>query len=564
MYHIKKMLLAAWILFSAGANLMAAGAPDTILINGNIVTVDDTFSMRQAVAIQGERILAVGSNQAIHALAGPRTEVIDLKGRTVIPGLIDNHVHFIRATDHWSNEARLDGITDRNQALKILSDKAKTLPYGAWLFALGGWFEDQFIGDRRGFTLDELDALVPDRPVFIQAKYDHAFVNSRWLQTMGIDRVRSGGKGTATDGLNAFVIRDQSGRASGRLNGGFPMIARAIKRFPPVSEAEQVKGIKAAMAYFNRLGLTTVFDPAGLGIQEASYRRIRKLADRGELTLRIFYTLWGGMLSTPEAARELVKKIVAAHPFQGNAWYERIAFGEVYYPAFHWDSMTRATTPTAADIEAARSILTAAAEGGWPVQTHAIQPESISYLLDVAEQINRMHPLRALHWSIAHADHIGAGEIERARALGMNLLLRSHSVNGGLTQVSRKFGDAAYHMPPLRQVQESGIVYGFGTDGTKDAQVNPFVTLWWATTGKMLNGSVITKEVLTREEALIAHTRSNAKILFREADLGAIKPGLLADMVVLDRDYMAIPLDEIKEIKPVATIVAGRIVYGAL
>ena len=173
-------------------------------------------------------------------------------------------------------------------------------------------------------------------------------------------------------------------------------------------------------------------------------------------------------------------------------------------------------------------------------------------------------PVRPLRWTITHADNITAGQLDRVRQLGMNVQLRSNPVMGDRGPVFEHFGDAAYHMPPLRTAQESGVSYGLGTDGTKAAQIDPFVTLWWAVTGKALNGEVIQHQTLTREEALIATTRANAHLMFMEHDIGAIKPGLLADMVVLDRDYLTVPEDAIKDIRPVATLVGGRIVYGGL
>jgi len=241
-----------------------------------------------------------------------------------------------------------------------------------------------------------------------------------------------------------------------------------------------------------------------------------------------------------------------------------IAMGEIYYGPFHWDNVLRPATPSAEDIAVGREILTTAAAGAWPVQTHAMQPETIDILLDVIEELNAQHPVRQLRWSITHADNVGAAQIQRMRHLGMNLQLRSISVLGSRGPVLEAFGDAGYHMPPLRLVQDSGIPFGLGTDGTKANQIAPFVTLWWAVTGRALNGEVILRETLTREEALIAHTRSNAYLMFQEGNIGAIKPGLLADMLVLDRDYLTVPVEQIKDIVPVATIVGGRIVYGAL
>lgn len=553
------------LLFFTALNAGASDLVSTILLNGHIITVDDQFSIQQAVALADKRIIATGTNEAIRDLAVATTRVIDLHGRTVIPGLIDNHLHWIRATEHWASEARLDGVQTRAQALQILRMKAASLPQDRWLFTLGGWYEDQFTGDQNGFTLEELDSLAPENPVFVQAKYDHAFVNTAWLEAMDIDVDAGRGHEAAANTLDGFVVRQASGKATGRIDGGFQMISLAISRFPSVSEPEQIEGINSAMAYCNSIGLTSVFDPGGLGVKQTSYDRIQRLADQGGLTLRIMYTLWGGMqIRTPDAARQFIDKLKNKHPLQGNDWYQQIAMGEVYYPAFHWDNSTQAVTPSEADIAAGREILMAAAAGGWPVQTHAIQPETIDILFDVMEEVDQKHPLRALRWSVTHADHIGAAQIERARALGVNLQLRSQRANGGVAKVFEKFGDAAFTMPPLRLVQDSGITYGFGSDGTKESQINPFVTMWWATTGKMLSGKIINREVLTRAEALIAFTRSNAFMTFQENRLGAIKPGLLADMVVLDRDYLAIPLDEIKKIKPIATLVGGRIVFGEL
>lgn len=541
----------------------ANGDITTILLNGHIITVDDQFSIQQAVALSDERIVATGTNADIRELASAATKMIDLNGRTVIPGLIDNHNHWIRATEHWANEARLDGIQSREKALAVLRDKLATLPDKTWLYTLGGWYEDQFTGDQSDFTLEELDALAPSNPVFVQAKYDHAFVNTAWFAAMNIDVNATGAM--VSNSLADFVVRDVNGKATGRLDGGFPMISIATRYFPSVSEAEQIAGINSAMAYANSVGLTSVFDPGGLGIQDASYERIQRLADRGKLTLRIMHTLWAGMkIRTPASVKRFADRLRNTHPLQGNAWYNQVAMGEVYYPAFHWDNTTSPASPTAADIAIGQDILMAAAAGGWPVQTHAIQPETIDLLFDVMETVDKTHPMRTLRWSVTHADNIGASQIERARNLGVTLQLRSQRANGGAKAVFEKFGDAAYQMPPLRLVQDSGITFGLGSDGTKESQINPFVTLWWATTGKMLSGEIVNRQLLTREEALIAFTRSNAFLTFQETQVGAIKPGLLADMVVLDRDYLAIPLDEIKDIKPIATIVGGRIVYGEL
>jgi hypothetical protein len=544
--------------------LLAQESPDQIFLNGKIATVDDFFSISEAVAIKGERILAVGTNEEIESLSEPSTPRTNLGGRTVIPGLIDNHNHVVRATEYWPNEARLDGVTSRSEALEILNAKAETLASGNWLMSLGGWSEAQFIDSQADFTLAELDAVAPERPAFIQSVYHHAFGNTAWFNAMGIPLNASQEEQSAAVGLAAHVVRDVGGQVTGRLNGGFPMIELALQNFPPVSSEQQIEAIKSSFTHLNSIGLTTVYDPAGVGIRRESYTRLREIALDSGLTVRIYHTLGGSTPRTPRDARDLIAEIERSKPFQGNAFVDLIAVGEIYYTPFHWDNTLQPTAPESNDIAWARQILIASAQGGWSVQTHATQPETIDYLLNLVAEVNQIHPVRQLRWSITHADNINAEQLERARHLGMNIQLRSNMVMGGRAPIFEEFGDAAYDMPPLRMVQNSGVSYGLGTDGTKAAQINPFVTLWWAVTGKALNGEVIQHQTLTREEALIATTRANALLMFQEQNIGAIKPGLLADMLVLDRDYFTVPADEIKDIRPVATIVGGRIVYGSL
>lgn len=565
----RPMIQIAVALLATAGNITLLNAqqpPDTILSNGKIVTVDDFFSIQEAVAISGERIIAVGSNADIQAMAGPETQSIDLGGRTVIPGLIDNHNHVIRATEYWPNEARLDGVTSRIEALAILEAKADALPRGEWLLSLGGWTENQFIGDKSDFTLSELDEIAPNRPAFVHSTYDHAFANTAWFNEMDIPLEADFAERSAATGLASYVVRDETGRVTGRLNGGITMIDIALQRFPEVTAERQSGAIVTAFNYLNSIGLTAVYDPAGVGIQPESYERIRALADEGGLTVRIFHTLGGGVPSTPEEARVVVEEIRAARPFQGNHTVDLIGVGEIYYGPFHWDSLFVPKTPNEQDLAAARSILMAAAEGGWSVQTHASQPRTIDTLLDVMTEINEIYPLRQLRWSITHADLVGREQIERMRHLGMNLQMRSVSVlvQPRRTRLLEELGDSALHIPPLQMVQASGIPWGLGTDGTKATQINPFVTLWWVVTGQALNGMTVLSETLSREEALIAHTRSNAYLMFQENNIGAIRPGLMADMLVLDRDYLTVPAMEIKDILPAATIVGGRVVFGEL
>ncbi len=566
---MKRSILPTVILLVAGSatSLYAQQVPNTILFNGKIVTADDFFSIEEAVAIVGERITAVGTDEAIQSLAGADTETVDLGGRTVIPGLIDNHNHVIRATEYWPNEARLDGVSSRAEALTRLEAKADALPEGEWLMSLGGWTENQFIGNKADFTLPELDDIAPDRPAYIQSTYDHAFGNSAWFREMEIPLVTDFDQPSASSGLASYVMRDENGMVTGRLNGGMAMIGPATARFPEVSAERQADAIREAFSYFNSIGLTAAYDPGGGGIKQESYDRIWALAAENGLTLRVFHTLARGVIPTTlQEARGFVEEIRAARPFQGDNTLDMIAVGENYYVPFQRDSLAGPIRPTAEAIDGGRAILTTAAAGGWSVQTHSINPQTIDTFLDFVAEVNEDYPLRQLRWSITHADRIGRAEVERMRHLGMNVQIRSISVLYEPQRVAllEELGEAGLSVPPLRMIQDSGIPWGLGTDGTKAAQINPFVTLWWAVTGLALNGETVLRETLTREEALIAHTRANAYLMFQEANIGSIRPGLMADMLVLDRDYLTVPADEIRDIRPIATIVGGQVVWGAL
>jgi predicted amidohydrolase YtcJ len=208
---------------SVGVLLVAGGAasllqaqqtaPDVILSNGKVITVDERFSIAQAVAIQGDHIVAVGTNQDIGRLAGPNTRRIDLRGRSVTPGLIDNHMHLLRAGTTWQWEVRLDGVESRKRALEMLRARASAIGPGQWVYTLGGWAMEQFADDKRPFTRGELDQAVPNNPVFLQASYREAYLNSKALQAMAISE-------SATP--DPAIVRDAAGKPTGRiLEAGF-------------------------------------------------------------------------------------------------------------------------------------------------------------------------------------------------------------------------------------------------------------------------------------------------------------------------------------------------------
>src|SRR5205809_2770051 len=213
MRPIVSALLIATIAIVCSKAASAQTPADIVLSNGKIVTVDDRFTIAEALAIKGERILAVGSNAEIEKHKGPLTRVLDLGRRTVIPGLIDNHAHYMRAAEYWHREVRLDGITSHREALELMKEKAAASKPGEWVVVLGGWSEEQFVDEPRGFSRTELDAIAPNNPVALQLFYFRVYANTAALKAMGIEP-------TTPDPTGIKIEKDEKGQPTGALNGG--------------------------------------------------------------------------------------------------------------------------------------------------------------------------------------------------------------------------------------------------------------------------------------------------------------------------------------------------------
>jgi predicted amidohydrolase YtcJ len=520
---------------------------DLILSNGKIVTVDERFTIAQAVAVAGDRIIAVGTNQDVSRLAGPATRRVDLRGRTVVPGLIDNHMHLLRYGTTWKYEVRWDGVATRKAALDLLRARTSHVKAGEWIYNLGGWAIEQFSDDAKPFTREELDKVAPDHPVFLQASYYEAYLNSRALQALGIDQ---------NPGANG-VVKDAAGRPTGRISEeGF----RALVNKLPTAEGADLEASSLGMIKdLNRSGLTA-FGSAGC---EADVLPIyRRWAEQGRLNIRVFCITSPGGGGNPDAVTQLLPRIAQMKLFQGDSYINHHAYGEGVYGALS-DPMFRHREQTRAqDLEQWRRITMEVAKHGLPLHVHTNFTETIDAFLDQIEAVDKEYPIRNLRWVLAHFNQPNAAQLERMRKLGVYAAVHPWAViNGGINV--RQFGDAAYDMAPLALIQNSGVTWGLGSDGSRANQILPFHTLSWAVTGRMVGGKKVLRQTVSREDALIAHTRKNAYFVFQEDNLGSIQAGKLADLVVIDRDYLTVPADEIKDIQPVLTLVGGRIVYDA-
>jgi predicted amidohydrolase YtcJ len=528
------------------------GPPDLILSNGKIVTVDDRFTIAQAVAVRGDRIVAVGSNQEVAQLAGPNSRRIDLRGRTMIPGLIDNHMHLLRAVGTWTKELRFDGVESRKQAIEMLRARLKSAGPGEWVYNIGGWAHQQFADDPKPFTREELDRIAPDNPVALQESYFQVFLNTRALQILGI----AAGAPDPPEFVKGSIQRDSTGNPTGVIRGDIAATRPVANKLPKVAPGQLEASAQALVKDMNRAGLTTFGVP---GCDADVLQILQKWKAQNELNIRVF-CIGGAGAATPEQADRSIQQIAGIKLFQGDSYIDDIFFGESVYTPLHDPMFALKSNPQPDQLAQWRRMALAIAKAGLPLHVHAELHDTINAFLDQIESINKEHPIKNLRWTLAHINQIDGPQIERMKKLGMYAAVHPWAVING--QIMHEgFGDGAYDMPPLRTLQSSGIMWGLGTDGSAANQYLPFTTLYFAVTGKMAGGTKVIRQTISREDALIAHTRKNAFFVFQEDNLGSIQSGKLADLVVLDRDYLSVPADQIKEIKPVMTMVAGRIVW---
>jgi predicted amidohydrolase YtcJ len=523
----------------------AATAADLVLTNGKIITVDDRFSIAQAVAVRGDRLVAVGTNEDVARLAGPKTRRIDLAGRAVVPGFIDNHAHYMEEGVLWTIELRLDGIDTRKRAADLIRGKAKSLQPGQWIYTLGGWSPDQFTDDKRPFTRDELDGLAPSHPVLLQVTRAETYLNSRAIEVIGLEKM-----------TEPWIRRDPNGRSTGVVDAAG---AGRVSQVIPKPTAEMLERNSLAMIReLNAVGLTA----SGGTCPDEFVPVFREWARQGRLNKRFFCLVSVPMGNNADAVTKNLPRIADIKLFQGDNWVDHFAYGEGNYgPAS--DSMVAVRgSQRPEDFAQWGRIAREVARAGLPMHSHTTLENTADGFLDQIEQINKEFPVRNLRWALIHDEQLTAAHLARMRDLGVSAGVQPRAtIMGGI--FNRAHGDRSFDMPPLKTIQDSGVIWGLGTDAFEVNQYRPFTTLWFAVTGKMVGGTIVNRQPIGREDALIAHTRKNAFLILQESNLGSIQPGKLADMVVLDRDYLTVPADQIKDIQPTMTIVGGRIVYEA-
>ncbi len=533
-----------------GAVAAKAQNADTALVNGKVLTLDQRENLAEALAVRDGKIVAVGRSADIRALAGPATRIVDLGGRTVIPGLIDSHMHAIRAALFYATEVNWIGTRSIPEAMARIAAAAKVAKPGQWIIVAGGWTEQQF-AERRRPTQAELTAAAPDHPVYIQSFYSAVLLSPAGFKALAITS-------DADVPPRGKIERDAAGNPTGWINGDNPTITALFDKLPLPSFDDSVAGTKAFFRELNRLGLTGVSDPGGYNLTAASYLPLFKVWQDHALTVRVVFSLFsqrpGKELEDYQNLTQMLPMGFGDDMLRFNGIGENVTWG-----------MYNNDNPSDAQKQQYYEVARWAASRGMSLTQHWSNNVSVHHLLDVMERVNRETPIARLRWSIAHLNDASAENLQRMKSLGVGWLMQDAMYFNGEAFIKARGLDAARRTPPIKTAGNIGVAVGGGTDAHRVMSYNPFASLQWMVDGKTIAGTATRDrdELPTREEALRLYTQGSAWFTHDDAKRGALAPGRLADLAVLSKDYADVPSDEIGGIESLLTMVGGRIVYGS-
>jgi predicted amidohydrolase YtcJ len=549
---MKRAIVGAFLLLAlAGAIPARAQAPDAILINGKILTVDAQSSVREALAIRDGRIVALGTSADIRKLAGPQSQVIDLGGRTVVPGLIDSHLHAIRAALSFTTEVNWIGVRTLEEALGRVKDAARRMKPGSWLIVAGGWNPQQFKENRRP-TQAELVAVAPENPVYIQLGYAWAMLTPLAHKALGLANetdLPAGGR----------FERDAAGNLTGAITGAQPAIVGLFDKLPRPTFDEQVQGTRAFFRELNRLGITGVIDPSGNNMTGESYQALFKVWRDKALTVRVAYSLGtqgsGKEFDEIKATTALLPMGFGDDMLRFNGIGERITGG-----------MYNNDKPSQAYRDEYYRIALWAAERGLTLTQHWSRDASVDTLLTIFERVNQRVPIAPLRWSIAHLNDASEQTLRRMKTLGVGWTVQDAMYFGGEAFRDSVGPDSARRTPPVVTARTIGVAIGAGTDAHRVASYNPFTALQWFLDGKTVGGVALRgpEETPDRAEALRLYTIGSAWFSHDDDVRGSLEVGKYADLAVLSQDFMTVPVDRMSLTESVLTLVAGRVVYAAV
>lgn len=550
--------------FSGGDKDPQPVKADLIITNGKLALPGIGFA--QALATKNGKILKVGSNKEILALKDHSTRVIDVKGKTVIPGLNDSHSHNVRGGRFYNAELRWDGVTSLRRALQMLKEQADRTPPGQWVRVIGGWSPFQF-EEKRMPTPEELNAAAPNTPVFVLFLYSRGWLNKAGLKALNID------EHTPALPLTRYE-KDKNGQLTGALlaEPSPNLLYKTIAALPSLTEAEMLNSTRQYYRELNKFGMTSFVDAGGGGHKfPENYAATDQMAKDGETNLRISYYLFPQ--NPGKEMAEFTQWMSTNELFHDGAihldhGYELEGAGEFIVHSFgDWENFL-APRPELSSRPSWRKELkeaiTLMITKKWPFRIHATYGETISQMLDLFEEIDREIGFNGLRWTLDHAETVKETDLPRIKALGGGISIQNRMAYAGEYFIERYGKGSANTAPPMRKILDAQIPLGSGTDGTRVSSFNPWHSLYWMISGKTVGGTILYDKSnrLSRREALHALTNGAAWFSQEENVKGLIQEGMYADFAVLSDDYFTVAEEKIKTITADLTVVNGKIVFA--
>ena len=529
-----------------------------ILKSGKITTLNKKQPEVQAIAIADGKVLRTGSNEDVMKLAQADTKIIDLNGRRVIPGLNDSHLHLIRGGLNYNMELRWEGVPSLSDAMRLLKEQADNTPAPQWVRVIGGWSEFQF-AEKRLPTLDEINKAAPDTPVFVLHLYASAMLNRAALKALGFDKNTPNPPG-------GQIQRDAHGEPTGLLlaTPSAMILYSTLGMAPKLELEDQVNSTRHFMRELNRLGVTSAIDAGGGGQNYPDdYAVIQRLHDDNQLNIRIAYNLFAQKAGSELQSYQEWTQMT--FPGDGDAYLQMNGAGEnLTWSAGDFENFLEPRPDLLPKMEdELERIVELLAEKKWPFRLHATYDESIERFLNVFERVNAKQPFQT-RFIIDHAETISERNIERIGAMGGGIAIQHRMAFQGDFFIQRYGKEAAANTPPIKRMLELGVPVGAGTDATRVASYNPWVCLYWLSTGKTLGGTALydDSQLLDRETALALWSKGSAWFSGEQALKGALVEGEFADLAVLSDDYFQVEAEDIQWIESVLTVVGGRVVYA--
>src|SRR5574339_616217 len=534
---------------------------DIIFLNGHISTINNNQLFVSSVAIKNGIFIAVGNNNDDSlSYKGDNTKIIDLNGRTVIPGLNDSHIHIIRGGLYYNLELRWDGVPFLTEALNRIKEQSQRTPNAQWIRVVGGWSELQF-KEKRMTTIEEIERNANNIPEFILHLYHCAMINKKTIEAAGYNK-------DTPNPTGAEFEHDRSGNLTGLITAkpAATILYQTLAKGPKLSYDEQINSTRQFMSELNRFGITSAID-AGGGFQNYpdDYRVISDLAKEGLLTVRIAYNLF-----TQRPKKELedfTNWIKMVKPGDGDDFFRMNGAGEMLvFSAADWENTLEPRPDLVNEMESElKEVVRVLVENRWPFRIHATYNESITRFLNVFEEVNKEIPFNSLRWFFDHAETISEDNIQRVKKLGGGIAIQDRLAFQGEYFIERYGNEVSENSPHIKKIIEMGVPLGAGTDATRVSTYNPWISLYWLVTGKSVGGTTLRSKnnCLNRMEALRLYTIGSAWFSGEQDKKGSIEVGKFADLAVLSDDYFSVNDEKLKNIESVLTIVAGQVVYAA-